>query len=218
MRSITKNSIPPLLLAHKKTAHSNYDNLPQTAKAQLRNSLLSEQGQLCCYCMKRIRDENMKIEHWQCQSVYPHLQLDYWNILVACNGNMGQPQHMQHCDTKKRDTDLSINPADSSHHCELRVKFSSNGEVYSDDNALDAQLNEVLNLNMQTLKDNRKIFLFEAIKELATRHPKGTWKKALLDKEIARWNVRGGGLLNEYCQVIINYLDRKIAIGQRNPK
>jgi hypothetical protein len=62
----------------------------------------------------------MKIEHWQCRSRYDDQQLNYRNLLGACLGGHGQPLHLQHCDTRKGDSDLQWNPADAAHHIETR--------------------------------------------------------------------------------------------------
>ena len=36
-------------------------------KDQLKESLLKEQGYLCAYCMSRISEDTMKVEHWHPQ-------------------------------------------------------------------------------------------------------------------------------------------------------
>ena len=106
MRPIVKRPEPVSLTAHRKKPYSDYDNYQ--AKDNLRQALVTEQQGLCCYCMGRIRPvpASMKIEHWRCQKHYRGEQLKYRNLLGACLGGHGQPARLQHCDTRKGDSDL----------------------------------------------------------------------------------------------------------------
>ena len=74
MRVIAKGPEPASLTVHRQTPHSDYDNY--TAKDDLRHALVSEQRGLCCYCMGRILEDRLKVEHWRCQSRYPKEQLN----------------------------------------------------------------------------------------------------------------------------------------------
>ena len=175
MRTIVKGSEPPSLMAHRKKKYCDYDNYPN--KDVLRHALVTQQRGLCCYCMGRIRNDptTMKIEHWHCQSRYPGEALDYRNLLAACPGGQGKPRHLQHCDTRKSDQDLCWNPANPRHHIETRLRYEADGTIRSDEEEFDRQLNEVLNLNLPFLKNNRKSVLDavmeenEEFRELVTR-------------------------------------------------
>lgn len=50
MKQIIKNNEPRSLVQHRARG-GNYDNLD---KDELRTSLMTEQGHICCYCMCRI--------------------------------------------------------------------------------------------------------------------------------------------------------------------
>ena len=156
MRAITKGAEPPSLTAHRQTPHCNYGNY--VPKDDLRHALVSEQRGLCCYCMGRIHNGpgTMKIEHWRCQARHAGEQLNYRNLLGACLGGQGQPARLQHCDTRKDDRDLQWNPADPADHIETRVRYEADGGIRSDDAGFDSELADVLNLNLQWLKNNRK--------------------------------------------------------------
>lgn len=156
MRAITKGPEPPSLTAHRKTPLCDYENYP--GKDRLRHALVTEQQDLCCYCMGRIHNgpTTMKIEHWRCQARYPDEQLNYRNLLGSCLGGQGQPWHLQHCDTRKGDRDLQSNPADPDHHIETRVRYQLDGTIQADDPIFDEHLNDVLNLNLSVIKNNRK--------------------------------------------------------------
>lgn len=161
MRTIQKGTEPHSLTEHRAQAHSDFDNLSDSAKDILREMLVFEQRGICCYCMSRIRPnpDGTKIEHWRPQSRYPTEQLEYRNLLAACMGNEGAPKKMQHCDTFKSDMDLSKNPAEPSHHVEDGIGYKADGSVYSSDPDFDDELNHVLNLNIHFLKTNRKAVL-----------------------------------------------------------
>jgi uncharacterized protein (TIGR02646 family) len=156
---ITKGAEPNSLTQHRAQAHSDYDNYAQ--KDELRTALVGEQKGLCCYCTGRIRagSSTMKIEHWQCQDRYKHLQLAYGNLLGACLGGEGKPHAEQHCDTLKADRDLKWNPANTAHVIETRLRYLVDGAVFSNDAEFNTQLNDVLGLNLSYLKSNRKAVL-----------------------------------------------------------
>lgn len=210
MRAITKGPEPPSLTAHRKRPHSDYANYPD--KDELRRALVTEQRGLCCYCMERITAErtSMKIEHWQCQAHHSERQLDYRNLLASCHGGVGQPPHLQRCDTKKDDSDLEFNPANPDHRIETRIRYEPDGTVRSEGD-FDDQLNEVLNLNLPLIRNNRARVLDGVLK---------WWK---LEKDRIRGPVPrdhfvrkrdkligGGGVLTPYCQVAVWWLHQKL--------
>ena len=217
MRAITKGREPTSLTAYRKAPDSYYDGYP--AKDELRHSLVTEQRGLCCYCMRRIRpDRNlpeqdlMKIEHWRSQSHYPSEQLDYQNLLGACPGGHGKPPRLQHCDTRKGDSDLKWNPANPAHHIETRIWYEPNGSIHSDEADFDNQLDDVLNLNLPLLKNNRK-GVIDALDEWWRREKGLVRGSAPRKKLIIRRDryVDGDGELPPYWQVAVWWIDQKLA-------
>ncbi|MDF5726209.1 MAG: TIGR02646 family protein [Rhizonema sp. PD37] len=186
MKRIIKGKEPLSLVKHRLKTFADYDNYSK--KDELRASILTEQGHICCYCMQRISDSRMKIEHWKSQDDYPELQLDYNNLLGACQGGEGSPKHLQHCDTRKGNTEITINPLDTIKNCEDVIRFLGNGQIYSEDSAIDTELNDILNLNTETLINHRKEVLDLAIRQLSSEYPKGNWTKAILNKKIQEWD------------------------------
>ncbi|MBA3922889.1 MAG: TIGR02646 family protein, partial [Nostocaceae cyanobacterium] len=181
-------------------------------KDELRASLLTEQGYICCYCMQRISADRMKIEHWRSQDEYPQFQLDYNNLLGACQGGQGSPSHLQHCDTKKGNTEITINPLNNHRNCEDLIKYLATGKIYSDDETIDKDLNDVLNLNMQTLVNNRKEVLELVLKQLKSEYSQGNWTVAILNKKIQQWtNRQTDGRYKPYCQIVIYHLKKKLS-------
>jgi uncharacterized protein (TIGR02646 family) len=212
MRAITKGPEPASLTAHRQTAHSDYDNYAD--KDALRHALVTEQRGLCCYCMGRIHNgpATMKIEHWRSQSQYPAQQLDYRNLLGACRGGDGKPPHLQHCDTRKADTDLLWNPGDLAHHIETRLRYELDGSIRSDDAAFSAELENVLNLHLPILKNNRKSVL-DAVLEWWRRERArigGAVPRATFERERGRRSA-GAGDLEPFCQVAVWWLEQRLA-------
>lgn len=219
MKQITKLQEPNSLLQHRAQQFSNFDNIPNTTKGVLKQNLLLEQGHICCYCMRRIPEQSspyMKVEHYKCQDHFQGLQLDYRNLLGACAGNEGQPKKLQTCDTKKGNENLTINPLNTNPSCETLFKFNSEGEMssISDDEAVDEQINTILNLNMQSLKDARKE-VYYIIQERVRAENKRTKKdKAafvrFLNKELQVWQSKTDDKFRPYSLVAIYYLKKKL--------
>ena len=209
MKKIIKQSEPRSLVKHRSQANANYDNYPD--KDDLRKSLLKEQGYICCYCMSRIKSDEMKIEHWQPQTKYTSRQLDYRNLLGACMGNQGARPQNQHCDTRKGDSEITINPIEGDKNCENLIKYRPDGKIYSDDVSINHDLNETLNLNLDFLKKNRSDALFIVIRKLDEKFSNKTWAKITVQKEIDKLNIKDeNGFYDVYCQFVVSYLKSKL--------
>ncbi len=212
MKQIKKAKEPPSLLAHRKKSHANYDNYAE--KDDLRDALVKEQGHICCYCMQRIASsaENMKIEHRQPQKKYPELQLDYQNILASCKGNDGGAKHLpRHCDTSKGEQEITLNPDEQSKNCETLIKYKSNGLIYSDDHKINQELNDILNLNTQTLVNNRKAIIDQVKIELINiKGKKAAWFASDIQRHIQEYKSKINGKYRPYCQVVIYFLNKRI--------
>ena len=212
MRRIVKGPEPASLTTHRQTPPCDYDNY--RPMDDLRHALVTEQRGLCCYCMGRIHNgpTTMKVEHWRCQSRHPDEQLNYRNLLGACLGGNGQPAHLQHCDTRKGDSDLQWNPADVAHHIEARVRYELDGTMHADDTVFNDQLNDVLNLNLSVLKNNRK-GVYDAVLEWwrsERRQRQGPVPRQLIERERNR-HAAGGVQLAPYGQVAVWLLGQKLA-------
>jgi uncharacterized protein (TIGR02646 family) len=221
MKQIVKNAEPNSLLQHRASQFANFNNIPLPTKEELRQSLLSEQGHICCYCMKRIPEHTspyMKVEHYKCQDNFGAFQLTYSNLFGACTGNEGQPKIKQTCDTKKGNSELTISPTSTLPICETLFKYNAEGEISSiTDNAdINRQLNEVLNLNMQTLKDGRREIYLQVqgrVIQESKKSNKATFVK-FLEQEKAKWLERTENKHRPYCSVALYYLTKKIKSNQ----
>ena len=207
MRAIIKGPEPASLTAHRKKQHSDYDNY--AAKNDLRHALVIEQRGLCCYCMGRIRPlvGSTKIEHWKCQAHHCGEQLNYRNLLGACLGGHGQPARLQHCDTRKGNRDLKWNPAKPAHRIETRLRYELDGSTHACDANFDEQLNQVLNLNLAVLRNNRKGVL-DSVLCWWRKQPKPVPRRGIENKR--KEYAAKGGDLTPYCQVAVWWLNQKI--------
>ncbi|RLD53525.1 MAG: TIGR02646 family protein [Bacteroidetes bacterium] len=214
MKQIIKSNEPFSLTEHRSSQHANFENLP---KDDVRTSLLTEQGHICCYCMKRIPETNInpstKIEHFLCQANHPDQELNYSNMLLACSGQQGSPKHLQTCDTRKGNQTLSFNPSDRIRNIEDLIKYKSNGEIYSSDERLNEELENVLNLNMNTLKINRRIIYEEIQKRIMNegrRIGNRAMKRRFLEQEKAKLLSLNDGKFREFCMVSVYVIDKKL--------
>jgi uncharacterized protein (TIGR02646 family) len=209
MRNIVKGAEPKSLEEYRCSAGATYEDY--TDKPSLRNALVAEQRGLCCYCLSRISADpaKMKVEHWQSQSLFPDYQLHYSNLLGVCQGSgVGKPPKLQHCDTRKGDQMLSLNPAKDEHDVERLLHYDKDGTIRSTDPVFDREINQILNLNLPRLKNNRKAILQRLILE-GPKH--GDWSNRWLEKKLAEWNGEtGNNELKEYCQVIDYWLRKRL--------
>ena len=211
MRNIVKGIEPKSLEKHRCTPYAYYDdNFKSEDKQNLRESLVVEQRGLCCYCMQRLvaKPDAMKVEHWQSQKHFPERQLDYANLLGACMGGDGQPPKLQHCDTRKGDQALSMNPANVEHDVERILHYDKDGTIRSTDPIFDQEINQILNLNIPRLKNNRKAILQRLIIE-GPKHR--NWNNNWLEKKLSEWNGEADNdELKEYCQVVVYWLRKRL--------
>lgn len=211
MRAITKGSEPASLTTHRLGAHCSYGNYDD--KDVLREALVRDQRGLCCYCMGSIEASSAttKIEHWQPQN-NTQRDLAYWNLLGACLGGEGQPEKLQHCDTRKGENDLKFNPANPAHGIEGRIGFDLDGTIRSSDEGFDKQLNKVLNLNMPLLKNRRKGVvdgLVEWLREYRSVHRRAP-DIVTLRRQRTQWDSAAGPL-RPHARVALWWIDKRLA-------
>lgn len=153
---INKKSMPPSLVKYKKDINASFDNLTKEVKDKIRTSLLEEQGYICAYCMKKLKDDSsqVKIEHYIAR--IEENELDYKNLLAVCKGNEGEPFENQTCDTRKGNREIKINPQKKSDI--LTIGYTNDGEIKSTNKDYQKDFNDTLNLNdslgLVTLRKN----------------------------------------------------------------
>lgn len=206
MKHITKGPEPAEWKAYRTTEGVDF-----SAEPELKNALLKEQGFLCCYCMCRIEFDKMKVEHFVPRSVKPALKFEYNNLLGAC---MGLCAAEENCDTRKKNTEISINPLSRAPNCENVITYSAFDGAILTEEAYFKDVNITLNLNDTRIKRNRKEVLNGAINGLNLLHKnKGVaWSKTNIDKIIENYSrLNKDGKYREYCQIVVFYLQKKSA-------
>lgn len=214
MKTIIKGNEPVSLTQHRANKPSFYKNLP---KDDTRTSLLTEQGHICCYCMRRIpqseKTPGSKIEHFLCQASHSQEELNYGNMLLACLGNEGSPKRLQTCDTKKRNLSLTYSPSNQARNIEDIIKYKPNGEIYSSDQTFNTELKEVLNLNVKNLIDNRRVIYEEVqnrIRLEGKRLGSIALKKKFLESEKVKLLTLNDGKYSPFCVVGVYVIDKKL--------
>ena len=79
-----------------------YDKLSGVVKIAVRQALMTEQGYICCYCERRLTDNDSHIEHFRPQENKSTDPLDFKNMLCSCQQRLkkGDPRH---CGNRKDD-------------------------------------------------------------------------------------------------------------------
>ncbi|WP_372521211.1 retron system putative HNH endonuclease [Mesoflavibacter sp.] len=214
MIKIVKGNQPNSMIAHKKSG-GNYGNMPTATKNELRESLINEQGYVCCYCLKRIPENkadlhHTKIEHFKCQENYAVLDLEYTNLHLACKGNEGQSEKLQTCDTAKANKDIiSFSLIDNS--LNGNIHYAKDGTVFSEQDNIEKEINEILQLNNdQNIKKTRASILKGVSESIRILQSKGRLTKNVLERELQYWQDRNNNKHRPFYPVAVQYLEKKI--------
>lgn len=196
------------LLSETKAKYNNYNSLDGEIKNKIKNALIYEQSGLCAYCMMRITENNSTIEHYIPQNGAfgnNSLSLNYRNLLAVCDESRNAQHCNKHCDVSKGDKLLHINPCDKSHI--EKICYTNDGKIYSEDTDFNNDLNDILNLNLQKLKNNRRTAYMTYFKELNSRRS-GNWTKEYIQKALD--NCLSSELKQPYIGIIIYMLNKRL--------
>lgn len=204
MKQIHKGREPEALQRHRRMADAGFDNLSRDAKQAIREQLLGDQGFLCCYCTRRIASEGSRIEHFKCQSDprYEHQQLDWWNLLLACDGHVDHGRGQHTCDVAKMDRDLSIDPLTP---VEVRIRYDRDGHLRCEPQE---EIDEVLGLNRPHLRRQRQRAI-DGLIDAMQRRKSGKWSPRRLERERDRILDHSNGRFVPFCTVIAHWLDKR---------
>ena len=103
-------------------------------------------------------------------------------------------------------------PSNSLQYC------SATGEIYSDNEEIQKDLNETLNLNSDKhmLKINRKQLLNQVILQLRTLQKSGNWKKSTLEKVKQKYeNKDENGQKIEYAGIALWYINKRLERAEK---
>lgn len=181
--------------------------VPDPPRQQLINQLLSEQGFLCGYTMRRIDNTNCHIEHIKpesvCRAELRGSDLDYGNMIACFPKKMAKKQS-EYCygaiykedwwDNNGIQFISPLNPV-----CENRFDFNLKGEIIP--MHADAVLTiEVLYLDHKSLTEDRKRVIEEFIYGPAKNEPLSVSKVNRAIQQIAE--RKADGTFYEFCIAI----------------
>ena len=189
---------------------------------KLKRSLVEEQGFICCYCERRIGQEqylrDCDIEHFMPrnpergmpvaqQAICRAAQMEYHNMFASCKGELADST--DHCNHKKDnwfDFDECISPAEDEINGIYGFKLS--GEIYALGNKGSEMLKH-LNLNSYVLQEQRKEAYYAAL-ESEFEDEDLLENEEYVDATIAHYDNMNEGKYEQFCSMITycfkNYL------------
>ena len=184
MIAITKNNTPNVLKKYQSDPVLSYSDITSSDKDKIKEEMLREQHYLCAYCMSRIEMGSSTIEHWLPQNPSDTVterdnSLSYRNMLAVCKSSRGKPKNEQICDVHRENEPLTVNPCIAS--TIEKIKYKTNGVIFSDDEDINHDLNVTLNLNCisSSLPVNRKEALQALHRKIFNETTNGRNKKTL---------------------------------------
>lgn len=162
MKTIYKNDEPQEILQWKSKFKNKNGRVPRYSdlnevenlphKIFLKNSLISEQGHICCYCCKPIDTKNSHIEHIRPKerNEYRAISLEYENLLASCQGYHDREENCGHSKDNAFNEELFVSPLEE--NCESLFEFSDRGKIKAvDGNERAGYTIELLNLDTEQL-------------------------------------------------------------------
>jgi|GEM_PF-3501434 len=227
MRRIEKAPPPSCIADLKTTPGANWSSVHGDQKKAMRGKLAEEQHGLCAYCMRRVPEDELRIEHYRSRATDPSQVFSWSNLLGVCEGDVGVQA--------ASDAEASTPSADLRFHCDNyrgQIKSVAAQELFVDPTRLvdpdktfrytlagviepaqfvdGARLTEIettiarLNLNIWRLKRNRaevRKRVREWVAREFARRSDGDARG-----ELRRWLSRVG----EYAEVEHAYLRQKL--------
>ena len=186
--------------------HREFDALKGHVKTNLKNSLISEQKGLCCYCCAKIGREDSHIEHIKPKSnrKWRSLRFSFNNLLASCNGFDENGFTCGHNKKEWYDEELFVSPLNVD--CESRFTYSLDWKIMaaSADDKGAAETISQLCINSYELIAARKTVI-DLILEDNSIH-------ADLEAELEWYNSPDDdGCLAPFCNVIVFTLEYLIS-------
>lgn len=156
MRFINKKTEPMEFTRWKASAPPGqprtYKQLKGPVKRILSESLRKEQGHICCYCERELKNEDFHIEHLNPQHLKHGDDLDYSNLLCSCMRNTAKGEPL-HCGKEKDNSIIQVHPLQSD--CQRKFKYTVTGKINGIDNVTQETIN-VLGLDKPKLRRFRE--------------------------------------------------------------
>lgn len=177
MKHIKKTVPPHSLIAWTRAKAENkdsqalswgYNDMPAEVRQAVKESLLHEQGGLCCYTGMKISTTSSHLEHLKPQSCcVGHEDTDYANLLAAypAPNASAECEYGAHARKNWFEPSLFIHPLRND--CEQRFRYKTNGKV-EPANSSDTGAKETicrLKLDHNKLEQMREEAIYEAVFE-----------------------------------------------------
>lgn len=225
MRRIDKGTPPPCIADLMGTPGANWSSVHGDQKAEMRAHLAKEQLGLCAYCMKRMPEALMRIEHYRTRALHPTMVFTWSNLLGVCEGDVGvqaasnvdesEANPRFHCDnhrgqiTRVEDQELFVDPTRLIDP-EKTFRYTLAGVIEPAANVDASRRAEIettiarLNLNIWRLKRNRAV-VRKRVRELVAREFERR-SDGDARRELRRWL----SVVGEYAEVEHAYLRQKV--------
>lgn len=218
MRKINKMSSPDWFEKWKDDYKSSngddagYEDLDNMTRRNLREQLISEQGKICCYCMRRINLNASHIEHFKPREKYKKLEMDYNNMFASCTGQENEAQYIKwHCDPRKDNWFDERMPELTTFDIEKCIKYQYSGRVvpYHEKNdsrhELEKIMIEKLGLNADYLVRNRRLAISKSELSDDVEYSDSDWSDF-----IRYYDNMHNGEYEEYCGMFIVLMNELI--------
>lgn len=130
MKYVQKGQEPQSFTNWKNVANDNwqptYDDLSGLEKKDVKDALISEQGEICCYCEVKLKYDDSHIEHLNPQSNSVQGRLDFNNMLCSCQQKLDKGEPL-HCGNSKGDEIIPITPLMPD--CETKFTYTMDGQI-----------------------------------------------------------------------------------------
>jgi len=141
----------------KKNPNKSWEDFGKEAscvKDTLKDSLLTEQGYLCCYCECRVDKRDSHIEHFIPRDKAHNKRFDYNNLHISCT-TQGEKARCGHKKLEEFSNDL-ISPLEVD--CASHFSYTTTGKIVGLDQRGEETIS-ICNLNSQALTDMRKVLI-----------------------------------------------------------
>jgi uncharacterized protein (TIGR02646 family) len=158
MKAIAKHAEPQELIDWKAQANADWQPsfgvLAGELKRTLKLALMREQGWICCYCERRLEENDAHIEHFRPQHDPAVDALEYANLLCSCQSNLakGAPRHCGNLKGDWFDAQLLVSPFDP--HCAERFAYTGDGRISAANETDRAALETIRKLGLDLPKLN----------------------------------------------------------------
>ncbi|MBP6664818.1 MAG: hypothetical protein KA783_05785 [Chitinophagales bacterium] len=232
MKYINKNidNEPDALREFRNTTpNASYDGYVDSdketgEKGVLKKALANEQGWICCYCMQKLQEGNITVEHYITQAHHPDSpylpqihaanQLNFLNMLASCNYNN------RNCSGERGNVPLkSLDPRRAETSERLLSYDLADGKIKSRFGDADVEKElDILKLNKPGLPTARRTAmdtaweLLKKKKNLQNRY----WTKDDINEIIEtytnkRRDKNGNLAYHAYCMAVVHFLEEKKA-------